>query len=329
MSVRAPEPAALHALPPEIVDRLICLQCSHKLHAGESSYSCSNPQCGKCYPVDPKEHVPILIDDAKSVFTVDDFLNRADTYYAGGTSGERGLGALLPSLQTNVNAVENYRFVVETALADTENPLVLVVGGSVLGKGMEEFSSNARLRFVETDVAFGPRTVMICDGHDLPFEDGTFDVVIAQAVLEHVVDPPRCVAEMHRVLKPGGLVYAETPFMQQVHAGAYDFTRFTHLGHRRLFRYFTELRSGLSCGPGSALAWSNFYFLLSFATSRNGRRLARLLAHLFCFWLKYFDGMLANRPGALDAASSVYFIGRRSETPMPDRELIAQYRGAM
>jgi SAM-dependent methyltransferase len=38
-----------------------------------------------------------------------------------------------------------------------------------------------------------------------------------QAVLEHALDPPVVVAEIYRVLKPGGLVYADTPFMQRVH----------------------------------------------------------------------------------------------------------------
>jgi len=53
-----------------------------------------------------------------------------------------------------------------------------------------------------------------------------FDAVWIQAVLEHVLDPVRVVAEIHRVLRPGGLVYSEIPFMQEVHEGAYDFTRF-------------------------------------------------------------------------------------------------------
>ena len=53
------------------------------------------------------------------------------------------------------------------------------------------------------------------------------------------------------MLKDDGLVYAETPFLQQVHGGPYDFTRFTHLGHRRLFRKFIELESGATAGAGA------------------------------------------------------------------------------
>ena len=136
---------------------------------------------------------------------------------------------------------------------------------------MGDLARDTRFEFVATDVSMGPLTALVCDSHDLPFEDETFDGVIVQAVSEHVVDPGRCVDEIYRVLKPRGLVYAETLFMQQVHMGRYDFTRFSHSGHRRLFRQFAELSSGPICGPGMALAWSYQYFLLSFATSRAVR----------------------------------------------------------
>src|SRR5262249_2087721 len=155
----------------------------------------------------------------------------------------------------------------------------------------------------ETDLLFGPRTALVCDAHDIPFQNDSFDGVIIQAVLEHVVDPHRCVAEIHRVLKPSGIVYAETPFMQQVHEGRYDFTRFTHLGHRYLFKAFAEIDSGAACGPGMALAWSYNYFLLSLSSSPQVRNLLRLFGRFTSFYLRFIDSYLAKRPGVFDAAS--------------------------
>jgi len=55
---------------------------------------------------------------------------------------------------------------------------------------MEGLTSEPRIRLVETDVSFGPRTQLICDAHDLPFENNSFDGVIAQAVLQYVVEHP-------------------------------------------------------------------------------------------------------------------------------------------
>ena len=69
-------------------------------------------------------------------------------------------------------------------------------------------------------------------------------------MLEHVLDPAQVVAEIHRVLGKDGVVFANTPFMQQVHEGAYDFTRFTLSGHRWLFRNFDLLEAGTSAGVG-------------------------------------------------------------------------------
>jgi SAM-dependent methyltransferase len=155
--------------------------------------------------------------------------------------------------------------------------------------------------------------------------DAVLDV---QAVLEHVADPYRCCEEIHRVLKAQGVVYAETPFMQQVHGGRYDFTRFTLLGHRRLFRKFEEIDSGAVSGPGTALAWAYQYFLLSFTASSTGRRAVRLFSRLTAFYLKYFDYYLINKSAALDAASGFYFIGTKSEHVLSDKDLIKLYRGA-
>jgi SAM-dependent methyltransferase len=42
--------------------------------------------------------------------------------------------------------------------------------------------------------------------YDLDFEDGSFDVVHAHQVLQHLTDPVEALREMRRVAKPGGIV---------------------------------------------------------------------------------------------------------------------------
>ena len=152
---------------------------------------------------------------------------------------------------------------------------------------------------------------------------------IAQAVLEYVFEPATCVSEIFRVLKYRGLAYSEMPFMQQVHGGRYDFTRLTHLGHRRLFRQFAEISSGACCGPGMALAWSIQQIFLSMADGELTRELVKLGSACTLFWLKYLDPFLMNRKGALDGASGTFFLGEKTDGILSDRELLKLYRGGV
>ena len=48
------------------------------------------------------------------------------------------------------------------------------------------------------------------DAQDIPYADGSFDAVIANMMLYHVPDIPRALAEIRRVLRPGGTFYAAT-----------------------------------------------------------------------------------------------------------------------
>jgi ubiquinone/menaquinone biosynthesis C-methylase UbiE len=46
----------------------------------------------------------------------------------------------------------------------------------------------------------------VCEASDLPFDDGSFDLVFGHAVLHHVPDLQRAFGEFRRVLRPGGMV---------------------------------------------------------------------------------------------------------------------------
>ena len=51
---------------------------------------------------------------------------------------------------------------------------------------------------------------LVADVQELPFADASFDVAIANHVLYHVGDRPRALAELARVLRPRGRLYAGT-----------------------------------------------------------------------------------------------------------------------
>ncbi|MGH8000710.1 MAG: methyltransferase domain-containing protein [Brasilonema sp.] len=310
----------------ESTEKLLCCPvCQSNLELAKSHLECTNSRCKASFPI--ISEIPILINDSSSVFSISDFLENESTTLKPKSKLERLLISLVPGINLNLNSQTNFQRFVKLLLKENKSPRVLIIGGSVVGQGIEPLLLVPEIELIETDVAFGDRISVISDAHNLPFADGSFDGVVVQAVLEHVVDPNRCVAEIHRVLKPDGLVYSETPFMQQVHLGKYDFTRFTHLGHRRLFRKFEEIDSGAVCGPGMALAWSYQYFLLSFVKKPLARALMKIVARVTSFWLKYFDYYLIHKPGTFDSASGYYFLGKKSEQILSDQDLIKLYRG--
>jgi len=179
---------------------------------------CTNIECNRLFPI--IDSIPVLINDDSSIFSIDDFIRRRNTFRkpSEGKLAET-LKRRIPRISENVRANEIYDRLARLLLESSSSPVVLVVGGSIAGRGMDSLLSYSVIELVETDVSFGPRTRLICDAHDIPFAQNSFDGVIVQAVLQHVVDPYRCVDEIHRVLKEDGLVYADTPFMQQVHGG--------------------------------------------------------------------------------------------------------------
>ncbi len=277
--------------------------------------------------------IPVLINERRSTFRIADYQRRegfAPTVPQAGRLLEL-VDRRLPSLTLNLGSRENYRLLRELILAQAREggrARVLIVGAGNGGQGSDTLLQDPLIDCIETDVALGPRTQVVCDAHDLPFGDGTFDAVVCQAVLEHVLDPVRVVEEIHRVLARGGLVYSEVPFMQQVHGGAYDLTRFTLLGHRRLYRFFDQISSGVQGGPGMALGWSLWYALRAPARTRAGRGVAYMLARLAFSWLKHLDRWLVRAPGAADAASGTFFLGRRREHAISDEAILSSYQGA-
>ena len=312
----------------EFISETVCPICLTALSRSENTLVCKNLKCLKTFPI--VNGIPVLLNEEKSVFNIQDFIESKDTTFNLKESKVKTIAKkLIPSISLNVGAKENYKKLSTLLTKINPNPFVLVIGGSILGEGMESIVDDPKIQLIESDVTFGPRTKIIFDAHCIPFPDQYFDCIIIQAVLEHVVDPFTCVNEVYRVLKNNGLVYSETPFIAQVHMGKYDFHRFTHLGHRRLFRNFEEIESGAVCGPGMALAWSYSYFIFSFFKSKRIRKLLIPFTSLTSFFLKYFDHLIIKKPGTYDAALGFYFLGRKSDKVLDDRELLKLYRGLL
>ena len=87
-----------------------------------------------------------------------------------------------------------------------------------------------------------------CSAENLPFADGAFDLVFSLYVLEHVPDRPGALAEIHRVLSPGGRIVAFVPnAVERVYA---PLLFYLYLANRALARL--PLRSKARGGDGNA-----------------------------------------------------------------------------
>lgn len=67
-------------------------------------------------------------------------------------------------------------------------------------------------KYVKCDICPWSDGILQADLLDLPFSDSSFDLLIANHVLEHVDDDRCAIAEMVRVLKPGGYAILQTPY---------------------------------------------------------------------------------------------------------------------
>ncbi|MCC6405329.1 MAG: class I SAM-dependent methyltransferase [Candidatus Yanofskybacteria bacterium] len=130
-------------------------------------------------------------------------------------------------------------------LAARSGRILDVGGGRPFQKrlsGYRELLSGKEYVTIDIDPTTGPDVVG--DAHALPFPDASFDAVLHSSVLEHLHSPWIAVREMHRVLKPGGLVLGVVPWVYPYHArkGHYaDYWRFTRDGLQQLFSGYSHV----------------------------------------------------------------------------------------
>jgi SAM-dependent methyltransferase len=308
-------------------DLFICPRCANPVRPEAGLWRCTGASCR--YAEEPfviVSGVPALVDFEHSVLDADRLREVQGASEVHRSRYQRALSRLLHP--ANTTAPAKVARMLELLRADGatagRRPRILVVGGGVVGAGLDELYADTTVDLVCFDVYASPAVQFIADGHAVPLADGSVDGVVIQAVLEHVLEPTVVAKEIHRVLRSGGIVYADTPFLQQVHEGPYDFTRFTDSGHRYLFRSFERIDSGSVAGAGTALRWSIAYFVRALTRSR---RLGSIVALCF-FWLSAADRILDPRH-SLDGASSVFFLGRKAAVPISEAEIIDYYQGGM
>jgi glycosyltransferase involved in cell wall biosynthesis len=96
---------------------------------------------------------------------------------------------------------------------------------------------------LDIDPRVQPDITLNLEQEPLPHADGHFDTVLMFNVLEHLNSRSKVVAEVRRVLRPGGEFLGVVPFLVAVHPDPSDYVRLTRQGLEELFASagFTEI----------------------------------------------------------------------------------------
>ncbi len=133
---------------------------------------------------------------------------------------------------------------------------------------------------------YGTKPDVFADARALPMPDHSVDHALLLDVLEHIRDPDRCIAELSRVLRPGGSLTVQAPFLYPVHDAPLDYHRWTRHGlEAAAARNGFEIQEAIAIGQPLETAALNLNIALS-KTVINWLRQFNPLA-LFVFVLPF------------------------------------------
>jgi SAM-dependent methyltransferase len=180
-----------------------------------------------------------------------------------------------------------------------------------IGAGSSDYGGHV----LNLDVSAAQGIHVVGMAEHLPFHDAVFDGIVFQAVLEHVTDSHQALSEIRRVLRPGGSVFIEVPFIQGYHAAPRDHRRYTEQGLRAELEQhgLAVEETGVAVGPASGMAWVTAEFIALLLSGRSGRvyRFARLASAWLAWPIKWADAWLDGHEMAHVIASGVWAQARK------------------
>jgi SAM-dependent methyltransferase len=266
-----------------------CPHCHHALRPADAGLLCES--CGRSFP--SVGEVPILFPEQVT------FSQTAAT-----------------SHQQSARGVARRVLTYGRHLGNNHQRLVdLCAGGHILSVGGGP--QRDRPEYINFNLAPMPGVDIVGDAAQLPCQDQSVTGVVCNAVLEHVRDPWKVVHEIHRVLKPGGFVYIEVPFLQHYHPSPEDFWRFTIQGTRELCRDFTQIDSGLCGGPMSTVVELVESYLMLPLENLQIRNLVKGTVRLFLYPLRIVEPFVMLSSKVHTVANGFYFVGQKQPSPSP------------
>lgn len=152
----------------------------------------------------------------------------------------------------------------------------------------------------------------------LPFPDGCADTILSLSVIEHLSEPQQLLKESARMLRPGGHLLLQVPFMWRIHEAPHDFFRYTRFGLEKMCRTagFDQVRVEETTG-----FWVMWVVKLNYQLKRlvRGPRPLRALAATLLYPLFWADQHVARGLDRLwpddRTESAGYFVVARKPSP--------------
>ena len=221
---------------PEVATALRCIDCGDRLREGAEAWTCAG--CGRAFPVvagipdlrpplrgfdvEADRQLALELDERRATL---DFAGLLHHYWA----AQPGVDPRLVERFVRGDLIGGDRAAgVAGQIEDLVGPIagraVLELGCGTAALGTELAARTTPV--VVTDIGLAwlvlarhrldqagrpGVTVLACTADRLPLDPGSFDLVVAADVIEHVPDAGAMVAAAYRALRPGGSLWLSTP----------------------------------------------------------------------------------------------------------------------
>jgi uncharacterized protein YbaR (Trm112 family)/SAM-dependent methyltransferase len=296
----------------ELRSLLVCPSCLGRLHWSDQECACHD--CSAVYRV--QADVPQLLLHSQQGELTSTSPERQELSQQ--VNGRQWLKTLVtwtrPPLPYDTFGRDKGQQTFDRSLPRESNgvPIVLNLGSGNKGSGqLKGLSELTRSSLIHTDIEAGPDTDFVSDAHRIPLADASIHGVVFQGVVEHIARPWIAAAEIVRVLKPGGVVFCEAPFIQWFHEDPKDYYRFTEDGLKALFEPCEPVESGVAIGPvGGAVGVAR-------------ELLPMMFDNVYLYWIAkwvvgwvtlpavLFDRLYRRKRRAKNVALAVYLIARK------------------